>query len=165
MAPPAGRAERTVRVYKKILVPLDGSKLAEVGLTHAEQLAWELGGSLILLRVVQPPRSGEYPWQEGMMALNRERESLFRREAETYLAALRGELRTKKIDVKTHMVVSDTVAAAILDYAEQEAVDLIAMSTHGRSGLTRWVYGSVADKVLQGATCPILLIRAKREER
>jgi nucleotide-binding universal stress UspA family protein len=151
-------------VYKKILVPLDGSKLAEVALAHVEQLAWEQGSSLILLRVVRPPRAVEYTRQEEMMALNREREAVFKRDAETYLAARRGELRDKNLEVSTHIILSEAVATAILDFAESEGVDLIAMSTHGRSGLGRWVYGSVADKVLQGATCPVLLIRAKREE-
>jgi nucleotide-binding universal stress UspA family protein len=151
-------------VYKKILVPLDGSKLAEVALAHVEQLAWEQGSSLILLRVVRPPRAVEYTRQEEMMALNREREAVFKRDAETYLAARRGELRNKNLEVSTHIILSEAVATAILDFAESEGVDLIAMSTHGRSGLGRWVYGSVADKVLQGATCPVLLIRAKREE-
>ena len=75
---------------EKILVPLDGSKLAEVALSHVEQLAWELHSSLILLRVVKPPRSLEYPRAEDLMALNREREAVFKREAETYLAAQRG---------------------------------------------------------------------------
>jgi nucleotide-binding universal stress UspA family protein len=60
-------------------------------------------------------------------------------------------------------VVSDAVATAILDFAGQEGVNLIAMSTHGLSGFSRWVYGSVAEKVLQGAGCPALLIRAKSE--
>jgi nucleotide-binding universal stress UspA family protein len=151
-------------VYKKILVPLDGSKLAEVALAHVEQLAWEQGSSLILLRVVRPPRAVEYTRQEEMMVLNREREAVFKRDAETYLAARRGELRNKNLEVSTHIILSEAVATAILDFAESEGVDLIAMSTHGRSGLGRWVYGSVADKVLQGATCPVLLIRAKREE-
>jgi nucleotide-binding universal stress UspA family protein len=150
-------------MYKKILVPLDGSKLSEVALAHVEQLTWELGSSLILLRVVKPPRSVDYPWQEEMMALNRGREAVFKREAEAYLAARRGELRSKNIDVDTRVIVSEAVAATILDFAEREGVDLIAMSTHGRSGLGRWMYGSVAEKVLQGATCPVLLIRAKRE--
>ncbi len=150
-------------MYKKILVPLDGSKLAEVALAHVEQLAWELGSSLILLRVVRPPRAVEYTRQEEMMALNREREAVFKHDAETYLAAHRGELRNKNLEVSTHIIVSEAVATAILDFAESEGVDLIAMSTHGRSGLGRWVYGSVADKVLQGAICPILLIRANRE--
>ena len=151
-------------MYQKILVPLDGSRLAEVALAHVEQLAWELGSSLLLLRVVRPPRSVEHPWPEEMMALNRQREAVFRREAETYLAARRGELRNKKIPVETYVIVSETVAAAILDFAQREGVDLIAMSTHGRSGLGRWVYGSVAEKVLQGAPCPVLLIRARRAE-
>ncbi len=150
-------------MYKKILLPLDGSKLAEVVLPHVEQLAWELGSSLILLRVVRPPRAVEYTRQEEMMALNRERETVFKRDAEIYLAARRGELRNKNFEVSNHILVGEAVATAILDFAESEGVDLIAMSTHGRSGLGRWVYGSVADKVLQGATCPVLLIRANRE--
>lgn len=150
-------------MYQKILVPLDGSKLAEVALAHVEQLAWEMKSSLILLRVVKPPRSVEHLRQEEMMALNRERESVFKRDAEVYLAAHRGELRNKNIDVSTHVIVSESVGGAILDFADQEGVGLIAMSTHGRSGLSRWVYGSVAEKVLQGADCPVLLIRAKRE--
>lgn len=151
-------------MYKKILVPLDGSKLAEVVLPHVEQLAWELGSSLILLRVVRPPRSTESPWAEDMMALNREREAVFRREAETYLSARRGELRNKNIETSMYVIDSEAVAVAILDFADQQGVNLIAMSTHGRSGLSRWVYGSVAEKVLQGATCPVLLVRARREE-
>ena len=151
-------------MYEKILVPLDGSKLAEVALSHVEQLAWELHSSLILLRVVKPPRSLESPRAEDLMALNREREAVFRREAETYLVARRGELRTKNIKVSTRVTVSEGVALAILDFAEQDGVDLIAMSTRGRSGVNRWVYGSVAEKVLQGASCPVLLIRAKRED-
>ena len=151
-------------MYKKILVPLDGSRLAEVALRHVEQLAWELGSSLILLRVVKPPRSVEHPWAEEMMALNREREAVFKQEAETYLAARRGALRDRKIEVSTYVIVSQDVAATILDFAEQQKVDLIAMSTHGRSGPGRWVYGSVAEKVLQHSTCPVLLIRARREE-
>ena len=150
-------------MYQKILVPLDGSKLAEVVLVHIEQLAWKLGSSLALLRVVRPPRSVEYPWQEEMMALNQERESVFKRDAETYLAARGGELRGKKIEVSTHTIISEAVAATILDFADRQDVDLIAMSTHGRSGIGRWVYGSVAEKVLQGANCPVLLIRARRE--
>jgi nucleotide-binding universal stress UspA family protein len=103
-------------VYNKILVPMDGSKPAEEALRHAEYVAYELSSSLLLLRVVKPPRSVEHPWPEEMMALNRER----------------------------------------------EGVDLIAMPTHGRSGVSRWVYGSVTDKVLQGATCPVLFVRTTR---
>ena len=151
-------------MYDKILVPVDGSGRAEAIFQHILPLAKECGAELILLRVVKPPRSLEYPRAEDLMALNREREAVFKREAETYLAAQRGELRTKKIKVSTRVIVSEAVALAILDFAEQEGVHLIAMSTHGRSGVSRWVYGSVAEKVLQGASCPVLLIRAKRED-
>jgi nucleotide-binding universal stress UspA family protein len=146
-------------MYQTILVPLDGSKLAEVALRHVEQLAYELGSSLLLLRVVRPPHSVEHPRAEEMMALNREREAVFKQDAETYLAARRGELREKGLEVNTYVIVNRNVASTILDFAKRQDVDLIAMSTHGRSGVSRWVYGSVTDKVLQGSTRPVLLIR------
>jgi nucleotide-binding universal stress UspA family protein len=150
-------------VYKKILVPLDGSKLAEGALRHVEQLAWEMKSSLVLLRVVRPPRSVEHPWAEEMMALNREREAVFKKEAETYLAGRKGELRNKKIKASTYVIVSQDVAATILDFAAQQPVDLIAMSRYGRSGPSRWVFGSVAEKVLQHAPCPVLLVPSQQE--
>lgn len=150
-------------MYKKILVPLDGSKLAEVVLPHVEQLAWELGSTLILLRVIKPPRHPGSPGPEYTVSLDQDQERAAHREAETYLSGHRGELRNKRVEASTHVVVREAAAAAILDFADQKQVDLIAMSTHGRSGLGRLVYGSVAEKVLQGATCPVLLIRARLE--
>jgi len=148
-------------VYKKILVPLDGSNLAEVALRHVEQLAWEMKSSLVLLRVVKPPRSVEHPWAEEMMALNREREAVFKKEAEIYLAGRKGELRNKKIEASPYVIVSQDVAATILDFAAQQAVDLIAMSRYGRSGASRWVFGSVAEKVLHGGPCAVLVVRCQ----
>ena len=150
-------------MYKKILVPLDGSKLAESALRHVEQLAWEMKSLLVLLRVVKPPRSVEHPWAEEMMALNREREAVFKKEAEIYLAGRKGELRNKKIEAATYIIISQDVAATILDFAAQQQVDLIAMSRYGRSGPSRWVFGSVAERVLQNAPCPVLLVPSQQE--
>lgn len=143
-------------LYRKILVPLDGSALAEVALRHAGSLAWAYGAEVTLLRVIQIswPLNAPDAGIEGNLALDRARE-----EARTYLKALCGELREQKI-VAHAVVLSGPAAETIVDYARQEGVDLIVMSNRGRSGLSRWVFGSVAERVLQGAPCPVLLVRA-----
>ncbi len=80
--------------------------------------------------------------------------------AEDYLRSLQEKLQLKNIK-SYYFMLSGAIPEAILDIAETETVDLIVMCTHGRSGLSRWAYGSVAAKVLQAAPCPVFLIRAK----
>ena len=81
---------------------------------------------------------------------------------EDYLQNLRAQLPYDKISIQ-YKPASDTVAVLILDYATQNGVDLIVMSSHGRSGAGRWVHGSVADKVLRGASCATLIVRCQQE--
>jgi len=78
-----------------------------------------------------------------------------------YLEKLAAPLREEGVNVKTAVVERDVVAEAIVDYAEQNDIDLIVMTTHGRSGLSRLVFGSVAESVVRHAPCPVLLIRSK----
>ena len=134
-------------MFENILIPLDGSELASSILPLVEELAW----------THKSTRS------EDLMALNQQSLEVLRRDAEAYLAARKGEWRPEGIPVKTKVIASSSVASTILDYAEANGIELIAMSTHGRSGLGRWVYGSVADKVLQHAICPVLLIRSRQD--
>ena len=150
-------------MFEKILVPLDGSELAASILPLVEELAWTRKSSVVMLAVVRPPHTTEYTRSEDLMALNQQSVEVLRRDAEAYLAARKGEWRPEGIPVKTRVIASSSVASTILDYAEANGIDLIAMSTHGRSGLGRWVYGSVADKVLQHAICPVLLIRSRQD--
>jgi len=150
-------------MFEKILVPLDGSELAASILPLVEELAWMHKSSVVMLAVVRPPHTTEYTRSEDLMALNQQSMEVLRRDAEAYLAARKGEWRPEGIPVTTKMIASSSVASTILDYAEANGIDLIAMSTHGRSGLGRWVYGSVADKVLQHAVCPVLLIRSQQD--
>ena len=144
-------------MYKRILVPLDGSPLAEAALGHARQLAQCDDSEIVLLRVVISPYTIVAP--DMMLAGQIMDQEPLQQQAEQYLQAQAGKLAAQGIAV--HMVACQgPVAEAILDHARSLAVDVIVMSTHGRGGVSRWVYGSVADRVLQAAPCPVLLIRA-----
>ncbi len=136
----------------KILVPLDGAPLAEAALPKAVELAQSSGGQLLLLRAAQAPAlMGVDPTQAQIEAVQ---------EAEDYLARIRERLSTLGLkDMKT-TVWYGPAAYAIVEAARLYKVDLIVMTTHGRSGLGRLILGSVAESVLRGTTTPILLLRA-----
>ena len=138
-------------MYKKIVVPLDGSKLAESVLPHVRACAKSFSAEVFLLRVAHVP--AEFIFSDPAAA-----GSVLADDSEGYLAGLAGTMRGEGLTVTTY-VAKGPVADAILGYADSIAADMIAMSTHGRSGLSRWMVGSVADKVVHGATIPILLIR------
>lgn len=146
---------------RAILVPLDGSELAERALEPAMVLARGVGSDVMLLRVVPSPEPvpeglvspGAPAASQRLMVEQKERE-----EAEAYLQQVYSSLPTAHLffDVA---VASGYVADAIVDYATAHHVDLIVMSSHGRSGVSRWLYGSVAEKVLRGAECATMIIR------
>jgi len=133
-------------VYSKILVPLDGSEIAESILPHVKDMAVAHGAEVILLRVL--PATGVLPSAA-------EREAM---EARNYLSAVEKRLQQQGVNARFTIRHGED-AEEITDYAEVNDVDLIAMSTHGRSGVGRWIFGSVAEKVLRGTNKPILLVR------
>jgi nucleotide-binding universal stress UspA family protein len=149
-------------MYNTILVPLDGSKRAEMILRHVEELAKRYNAKVIFLQVVEPPPPILGSEGAHMMLYQQELE---RREeqAESYLAALQGKFREKGIEARTR-VVHGPIVEAIIDAAEGEDADLIAMASHGRSGLSQVFYGSVAAGVLQRVDRPLLLIRSRGDE-
>jgi nucleotide-binding universal stress UspA family protein len=149
-------------MFKHLLVPLDGSGLAEVALSSAVSLAQQFESKLSLLRVVRPPEvtgqtSGGVAHGEFVADLRQRALS----EAQQYLRSQQGILRQQGLHVDILVVEGRNVAELILDNMLALEVDIIVMSTHGRGGLNRWVFGSVADKVLRRAEVPILLIRAQ----
>ncbi|MFC1859489.1 universal stress protein [Thermodesulfobacteriota bacterium] len=154
-------------MYKTILIPLDGSKRAERILKHAENLAQRFQSKLILIQVVRPPEITSAD-PSGMVLYYKEANQCIEqadqciKQAESYLAALKGEFREKGIETRTHVLIGPVVKT-IIDLAEREAVDLIAMTSHGRSGLARVFYGSVAAGILQAANRPLFLIRSRNE--
>lgn len=143
----------------QILTPLDGSPLAEEALGHAEQLAKQTGATLHLLRAVEPLSHwqktilSEQGYTEQVLAAERSAE------AQRYLDQVSERLQTDQIETHLH-VYTGSAADAILELLAKQSVDLIVMSTHGLSGYSRWVYGSVASKVLHHSTCPLLLLRS-----
>jgi nucleotide-binding universal stress UspA family protein len=144
-------------MYKKILVPLDGSELAKKGLEEAEKLAQLFGAEIVLFQVVPfMPIYGSPELVTPLIVDEKQKEA-----AEKYLLTLTEELRKKGFKVTSMVKTGQQVAVEIIDFAKESGVDLIVMCTHGRSGITRWVLGSVALKVLTRADTPILLIRSK----
>ena len=144
-------------MFKKILVPLDSSKMAETALPLARSLAECYGAEMIIFHVNVPLPTQYYAG--GMIATVGELEQLGRVEANTYIHRIVASLMDRGIKASSVSKDDPSTANAILDYTELNAVDLIAMSTHGRSGIGRWLMGSIADKVVHGAKVPVLLVR------
>ncbi|MBX9790434.1 MAG: universal stress protein [Pirellulales bacterium] len=142
---------------RRVLVPLDGSPLAESILPPARALGQLWQAEYRLLRVVAPPGSF-WSWQSDAEAGKpHDRQSAAHDAATTYLDALAERLRHESLTVETSVQVAHNPAKAILDEAQAAACDLIAIATHGRGGLNRLLWGSVADKVIRGAATPVLV--------
>jgi nucleotide-binding universal stress UspA family protein len=160
-------------MYKKILVPLDGSKLAECALPHAEELARASdSGEVILISATEQlrtrtraPEARELygdPDNPGLLGGKPEMTVAFgkkERQADKYLDRIAGKLEADGI--KAHEeVLTWPPDEAIVSYAEQNGVDVIVMSSHGRSGASRRAYGRVAERVLKASRVPVLMVRA-----
>jgi len=149
-------------MYRKILVPLDGSKLAECVLPHLETLAeGNQNPEIILFRVCEPPAIlADFPaslkerWEEHV----KEETTHIQEQCSLYLNQVAGHLREKGFRI-TVEAATGKPAEEILNYASLNKVDLILMATHGRSGITRWAYGSTADKVLRASPVPVMIVR------
>jgi nucleotide-binding universal stress UspA family protein len=147
-------------MYKTILVPLDGSKLAECVLPHLEALAKGCQVKNVkFVRVVEPfnqPAAGEYMLKpEEIDRINARMIS----EAENYLKKLLNKLKYNGVDLKGE-VIHGRVAESLGTYATKHGIDLVIIATHGRSGVSRWVWGSVADRILRSSCVPVLMVRA-----
>ncbi|MBL8058886.1 MAG: universal stress protein [Anaerolineales bacterium] len=154
-------------MFHRILVPLDGSPLAEAALAPALAVARHTQAEVWLLRVpaaerIFVPLAGTEGvlWPDQSLGVSR-------KEAKQYLDnLLKPGLHPELAGVPIHTAIVDgDVASVIVDTAAAEGVDLIGMSTHGRSGLTRWMLGSTAEKVLSAAPCPVLIRRGQQPLR
>ncbi|HEU5103350.1 MAG TPA: universal stress protein, partial [Roseiflexaceae bacterium] len=149
------------RVFEHILVPLDGSPLAEEILEPALALGGLVAARYTLIQAINPPVVGYAP---GAIAVAPDERMLeqWRAEAQMYLEHVAAGMRGRGYQVATQVGIAPP-ATAILDYARDHSVDLIALATHGRGGLTRLLLGSVADKVVHGAGMPVLIQRPRAE--
>lgn len=141
-------------MYKKIVVPLDCSQLAEVALPYAEEIAGKMSSDIILFSVLSSEESQEY---QSYYTYATKMAGVTKRHVEKYHS--NSENQAIKVETATRV---GNPAEGILDYVNKGSFNLIVMATHGRSGVSRWAVGSVADKVVRATTRqPLLLIRAK----
>jgi nucleotide-binding universal stress UspA family protein len=152
-------------MYQKILAPLDGSQLAECSLDHVKAIAFGCNvPKIVLLRVLDPIKPVDYGglYGQGYKDFSPDflTQSWTRRqaEAEAYFSELNDRLKKESLPVETVLISGDDAAGTILDYARDNGIDLIIISTHGRSGPTRWLIGSVADKVVRHSPVPVLIV-------
>ena len=152
-------------MYKKILVPLDGSELAECVLPHVESIAKGCGVKTVtFVRVAEPIHMPFIGGDDEETTFNTEDwkrlESESKAAAEKYLNQLMNRVKYDGIDFQAEVLGGGRAADIIADYATKGEVDLIIIATHGRSGISRWILGSVADRVLRSACVPVLMVRA-----
>ena len=154
-------------MYKKMLVPLDGSKLAECILPHVKKIAKGCSvEEVILLYVVEPfPTMG---WVNEANEQLVEWQKTQIKAAEEYIKEIRAQLISEGINATYEVVgiLEDKAAEAIIDFARKREVKIIAIATHGRTGsIKRWVFGSVADKILRSSHLPVLMVRPDKSEK
>ena len=145
----------------RILVPLDGSALAEAILPSVEEIARLAGATVILLHVVDPLQPHDEAAKSGPVDVRQELR-LVETRVQDYLTHIAGRLSAAGI-ASQPTIVPGPAAPTIIQLGA--TADLIAMATHGRSGLGRLVFGSVADAVVRGASTPVLLVRAHAREK
>jgi nucleotide-binding universal stress UspA family protein len=147
-------------MYKTLLVPLDGSRRAEAILPQVEEIARCFEAKVFFLQVIEPiyvfTGANGYVGNAGLEENTRE---ILAQKAEDYLVGLQGEFRKKGIHAEL-IVEEGSIVSTIINVAEREGVNLIAMASHGRTGLSRVFYGSVAAGVLHLVDRPLLLVRA-----
>ncbi len=146
-------------MYKKMLIPLDGSEVAEIVFVYAKELAARHGIDIFVLQVCSPQEHELDPMHRAYV----ERAVETIRQQSEEVQKRTGIQYGKAIETRGELTFGDP-AEEILRYVDENGIDLILMATHGRSGLKRWVMGSVADKVLRASNVPVWLVRAGTAE-
>lgn len=152
-------------MFRHIMAPLDGSDLAERALPCAERLARATGATMHLVRVVEsPPDPSKLVWVPDMMGavptgMYADRVAAETHEATVYLDRVHAQVTAAELRVQAALLTGDA-AGALLDYERATGIDLVVMCSHGRSGLARFAFGSVADRLLRHGVAPVLLVRA-----
>jgi nucleotide-binding universal stress UspA family protein len=150
-------------MFKRILVPLDGSELAEAALPYAEELAKCCDTEEVILvsvtERIQGYRAFEDPGEPLGQQLTPEAVGKKEKQAQRYLSRIAEPMEAKGIKVDKEVLLGDP-AEEIAIYAKHPGCDIIVMSSHGRSGPSRWAHGSVADRVFRASCVPVLMVRA-----
>jgi len=154
------KAQRKV-LFNRVLLPLDGSVAGEAAVTYVGELMSRLESEVTLFGVIS---SGQHIRSVGgldYISYPEEQMEMFKKEAEEYLNGVYRRLKRRKGTVKvTIEVVAADVGQEIIKFAEEKGVDLIAVSSHGHSGIEKWVFGSITNKVVQASKAPVLVVKA-----
>ena len=145
-------------MYKKIMVPLDGSQIAECVIPHIEAIAKKSAAKVELVTVIEPldiPTRGQIAISDDEI---KQIEAAGKKEANKYLDQVSDRLTKAGIKIDT-VILSGKAADRLTRYAVNNGVDLIIMATHGRSGISKLFWGSVAEKILRATDIPVLLIK------
>jgi len=142
----------------KILVTLDGSHFSEAIIPYAERLAKSMNSEVTLLRVIEQAKLPQLAAYRDREKYEKDYMAKMERETERYLDKKEAALAGKGVKVNSAFLIGKPVET-ILQYSEEKAVNLIALTTHGFSGITKWAYGSVASKIIEGSPKPVLLVR------
>lgn len=155
-------------MYKKIMVPLDGSELAECVLPHVRAFVNAFGiNDVLLIRVIEPVKPDlrvydnifDEEFIQQAQKIWRDVEKQEKTSAKAYLDQISDRIKQKGSTIHSEVLVGD-VAKSLADYTESNDIDLIIMATHGHSGVKRWIMGSVADKLLRSSSLPVFMVRA-----
>ena len=147
-------------MYKHILVPLDGSELAECAIPHVESIACGCSAMTVTFIRVVEPYLGIYSDDISMTDIDSQQyvDSGINN-TEKYLKQLVDRVKLDGVEIRTEVSVG-IAYERIVEFANKNEVDLIIIATHGRSGISRWVWGSVADRILRSACVPVFMVRA-----
>lgn len=151
-------------MLKNVLVPLDGSEVAERALQYARQIADPEGGKITLLTALDVPEYTMMAYYPTVVAYEGSAENITEKmmpQAKDYLAHTSETLQREGFHVKSEAIIGEP-ASVIVERARELGVDAIVMSTHGRSGISRWLFGSVASKVLESAQCPVFIVPVRQ---
>ena len=149
-------------MYKRILIPLDGSSIAEQALATALSLVEQFESELFLLRVVMPlPKSYRAGAASAAAIEAAERESVL--EAADYLDGIAAGIREKGLAVQLATRLGNP-SKAIIEFVQQNQIDLVVMCTRGQTGPARWLLGSVTDHVVRGSSVPVVVVPARTED-
>jgi len=152
------------RLVERVLLPLDGSERGEVAVPYVKKLIDKLGAEVILFGVVA---AGQHIRTVGGLdyILYPEAElELVKAEAREYLERVYRRLKGRKEALRVELKVSDDIAGEVIKFADKTKASLIAISAHGHSGIEKWVFGSVANKIVQASKIPVLVVRATGEK-
>lgn len=158
-APKASQVE-----LKRLLLPLDGSPFAETPIPFIEELTKGTKTEIVLTTVCEPPLVPSYGDRPINPTWKKHRDKLWaetQKQAAEYLNKVKSKLEKRGMQIKAQVIPGDLgrVAESIMQTAQKEKINMITMTTHGRSGVSRWVYGGVANRIVEQSVQPVLLIR------